>query len=223
VSETQRETPKTRGEATRERILEAAELVFARRGLQGARIREIAEAAGVNGATIYTYYRSKPLLYEAVLERGVLPLQELLANYTASRGASEAEQLLGATIEHLAARPQLSRLIYLEAISEGSYLPELARRWLRPLLERAVGELELGSESTQWEESLFPLMATAFVHLSFGYFALAPLLREVFAGDPLSEEWVARQKRFLIALTRQMFPEMSNQGEGGPPPSDRSG
>jgi len=209
--------PQARSEITRQRILEAAELVFAKRGLQGARIREIAAAAKVNGATIYTYYRSKRLLYEAVLERGVLPLQELVVKFSASRGVSEAEQLLRAVIEHLAERPRLSSLIYLEVISEGSYLPQLARQWFRPLLDRAVGELEISSKFIQWEKSSFPLVAAAFLHLSLGHFALAPLFREVFAFDPLSEEWLEQQKRFMVTLTRQMFPGMPDEGSGSPP------
>jgi len=221
VPEKKKRKPQARSEITRQRILEAAELVFAKRGLQGARIREIAAAARVNGATIYTYYRSKTLLYEAVLERGVLPLQELAAEFSASRSASEAEHLIGGVIDHLAARPQLSRLIYLEAISEGSYLPELARRWFRPLLKRTVDELEIGGGFIKWEESLFPLVATAFVHLTFGHFALAPLFREAFDLDPLSEEWIALQKRFMFTLTHQMFPDMP--AGGVPPTSEQSG
>ncbi|MBW2373066.1 MAG: helix-turn-helix transcriptional regulator, partial [Deltaproteobacteria bacterium] len=38
---------------TEKAILDAAEAVFARGGLAGTRVREIAEAAGVNGATLY--------------------------------------------------------------------------------------------------------------------------------------------------------------------------
>ena len=44
----------TRAELTRERILEAAEVVFAKHGLNGTRIREIARTAEVNNATIYS-------------------------------------------------------------------------------------------------------------------------------------------------------------------------
>jgi AcrR family transcriptional regulator len=208
VAEKSGETIPTRGDLTRERILEAAELVFARRGLKGTRVREIAAAAGVNAATLYTYYRSKRLLYEAVLERGVQPLLELMVEFSAGPGGSEAgERLIEAVMQHLAARPHLSRLIYLETISEGTYLSRIARRWFRPLLEHALGELKVRNGLTPWEESIFPLVVTAFVHLCFGHFALAPLFREVFDQDPLSGEWVERQTRFLGMLIRQMFPE----------------
>lgn len=202
----------TRADLTREAILEAAEAVFARTGLNGTRVREIAEAAGVNSATLYLYFPSKSQLYEEVLERGVRPLIDLMTDFSAGSPSTDAAaSLFTAVMQHLAARPNLSRLIYLEAISEGSYLSELASRWLRPLLERAVTEAKGGTASTAWEESLSPLIVAAFVHLSFGHFALAPLFREVFDANPISEQWVERQTKFMATLIRQMFPEGEQQ------------
>ena len=49
-----------------ERIFEAALHVFARKGKDGARMQEIADAAGINKAMLHYYFRSKDKLYEAV-------------------------------------------------------------------------------------------------------------------------------------------------------------
>jgi len=209
----------TRAELTRERILEAAEGVFARTGLNGTRVREIADAAGVNVATLYIYFPSKNELHEAVLERGVRPLIDLMKEfYSGPRGLAAATDLMGAIMKHLAARPNFSRLVYLEAISEGSYLSQLARTWFGPLLNRAAREFNDHPVSAPWDESLAPLVVAAFVHLSFGHFALAPLFREVFGSNPISEEWVRQQTKFMATLIRQMFPEPAqlagNEGNG---------
>lgn len=55
--------------ATEERILGAARTVFIRRGTSGARMREIAEEAGVNQALLHYYFRSKAYLAEAVFQQ----------------------------------------------------------------------------------------------------------------------------------------------------------
>ena len=55
--------------ATETRILEAARQVFIRRGTAGARMREIAEEAGVNQALLHYYFRSKDFLAEAVFQQ----------------------------------------------------------------------------------------------------------------------------------------------------------
>jgi TetR/AcrR family transcriptional regulator len=204
----------TRAELTRERVLAAAEIVFAKRGLNGTRIREIAETAGVNSATIYSYFPSKTELYEAVLERGMRPLIDLMTEFSAGpRNMEAAGELLRGGMKHLSERPNLSRLIYLEIISEGSYLAELSSRWLRPLLDPGLAELKKGTASTPWEGNLAPLIVTTFVQLSFGHFALTPLFRELIGADPTSEEWVAHQTRFMLTLLEQMFPEGTERAE----------
>ncbi len=59
-------------EATRRRILDAAETVFSRDGLRSATTREIAREAGVNEVTIFRHFQSRDLLLAAVMARGAL-------------------------------------------------------------------------------------------------------------------------------------------------------
>jgi AcrR family transcriptional regulator len=54
-----------RGEATRQRLLEVAIRVFAERGFDGARTRDIAEAAKTNLVSIAYYFGNKQGLYHA--------------------------------------------------------------------------------------------------------------------------------------------------------------
>lgn len=48
------------------RILDAADEIFVRRGIDGARMQEIADHAGVNKALLHYYFRSKAQLAQAV-------------------------------------------------------------------------------------------------------------------------------------------------------------
>jgi len=58
-----------RGDSTRDALLDAATLVFAREGFAAANLREIALAAGVNAALIGYHFGGKEGLYLAVFER----------------------------------------------------------------------------------------------------------------------------------------------------------
>ncbi len=53
---------------TESKILEAAKEVFQIKGMDGARMQEIADFAGINKAMLHYYYRSKQLLFEAVFK-----------------------------------------------------------------------------------------------------------------------------------------------------------
>lgn len=72
------EKPRPRGENTRDALLDAATLVFARAGFGPANLREIAEAAEVNPALIGYHFRNKEGLYLAVFERMVAQMRGLL-------------------------------------------------------------------------------------------------------------------------------------------------
>lgn len=101
-------------------ILDAAELLFARHGLRGTRVREIAVAAGVNEATLYNYYKNKEALYEAVLERGIQPIVDIVRQTSAGDNSPEnIRHAARLVIGQLQRRPHVSQLLYLEAIADG--------------------------------------------------------------------------------------------------------
>ncbi len=65
----QRWTRERRLEHTRTLLLDAAEELFARKGLSGAALEEIADAAGYTRGAIYAHFGSKEELFLAVIER----------------------------------------------------------------------------------------------------------------------------------------------------------
>lgn len=194
-------------EATEQRILDSAELLFARRGLRGTRVREIALAAGVSAGTLYIYFPSKTALYQAVLDRGLRPVAEILDEIGCGRPTAELGTLIEGLLRHLAAHPWLSRLIYMEAISEGPFLAHLARIWFRPLLERMGQLVKGGGRRHNWPDDELPMLTASIVQVVFGHFALAPLLREAQGRDPLSPEVLREQTRFLIDYFDRLFPD----------------
>jgi AcrR family transcriptional regulator len=54
---------------TEDQILKAAQIVFQTKGMDGARMQEIADKASINKAMLHYYYRSKQLLFEAVFNK----------------------------------------------------------------------------------------------------------------------------------------------------------
>ncbi|HNX56736.1 MAG TPA: TetR/AcrR family transcriptional regulator [Prolixibacteraceae bacterium] len=56
----------TKKDTTEEKILDAAKNVFLAKGMDGARMQEIADEAGINKALLHYYFRSKERLFEAI-------------------------------------------------------------------------------------------------------------------------------------------------------------
>jgi len=64
------------GKSTQERLLDAAEHLFAEQGIQATSLREITEEAGANLAAVNYHFRSKKALTKAVFERRFVPLNQ---------------------------------------------------------------------------------------------------------------------------------------------------
>jgi TetR/AcrR family acrAB operon transcriptional repressor len=71
---------RTREEAleTRARIIDAAERVFHKRGVAHASLEDIAAAAKVTRGAIYWHFKDKAELFDAMMSRVVLPVEDLL-------------------------------------------------------------------------------------------------------------------------------------------------
>jgi len=54
---------------TEEKILVAAQKVFIRKGMDGSRMQEIADEAGINKALLHYYFRTKQKLFEAIFNK----------------------------------------------------------------------------------------------------------------------------------------------------------
>lgn len=66
--------------STENEILEAAKRIFQKKGMDGARMQEIADEANINKALLHYYFRSKQLLFEAVFKNAFLMLSPQLNN-----------------------------------------------------------------------------------------------------------------------------------------------
>jgi len=87
--------------STQERILAAAEVLFAKRGFDGASLRQLTAAAGVNLAAVNYHFGSKDKLVEQVFRRRLDALngQRLAAlEQVAGRASTTLEEVLEAYI-----------------------------------------------------------------------------------------------------------------------------
>ncbi|MBW2272742.1 MAG: TetR/AcrR family transcriptional regulator [Deltaproteobacteria bacterium] len=204
-------TTTAEGSVTRERILDVAEALFAQRGLAGTGVREIARSADLTPASLYNHFASKQALYDAVIERGVRPLLEVIGRLPSREHTAEAfDDTIGAVMAHLASHPHLARLIHHETINGGDSLKGLVEHWIRPLIEQAQVEVRR-DQSDYWSDDEAPLMITGWFHLVVGHFAMAPMLQEIFGEDPLSPHNLERQTRFLRKLSRLMMQDRESK------------
>jgi TetR/AcrR family acrAB operon transcriptional repressor len=67
---------KEEAQATRNLILDTAEVVFHERGVSRSTLNDIAQAAGLTRGAIYWHFKDKADLFNAMMQRVTLPLEE---------------------------------------------------------------------------------------------------------------------------------------------------
>ena len=112
----------SRSKDTRERILQAAERLFAEHGFDATSVDRVARAAEVNKALVYYYFKSKDALLAALFD-------EVLAEMRARAGdASDHPRLrdkIAAEMAYLTGRRRTLALLLMEALKRGNESPTL--------------------------------------------------------------------------------------------------
>ena len=187
---------------TAERILDAAEAVFAERGYDAASLGDIADRVGIRPQGIYNHFAGKRELYAAVLERLLDPFLALLDDAASARGGARVAEALTRDIAFHARNPHLARILQYATLGGGEPLELIQRRWYRPFFERALLIAPEKNAIVHKNPALLPWVICAFHSLILGYATMAPLHRELLGIDPFSAEGVARQSEFLSELLR---------------------
>jgi AcrR family transcriptional regulator len=206
MQERAEKTSRNEESGTARRILDAAEGLFAAQGFAGVSVREIAGAVDLNQASIYNHFPSKRALYEAVLDRGLTPLRDILAHAAQSLDSAEGgDRLLEELSEHLWNSPNLPKLIQREILDDGEYLERLSSQWLRPIYDQGHAAMVKSRWSATWSEDSDPLIVLMMYHLIFGYFFSAPLTRRVLGVEPMSREMHDRNIAFLKQAAHRLM------------------
>ena len=170
---------------TKSRILDAADEIFVRHGIDGARMQEIANHAGVNKALLHYHFRSKTDLARAVWLRiaasfapGVI--QMMASDLPLGR---KIEQLVDAYHTTLTRHPYLMAYVISEAarhpdLVKSLYSPE-RRRAARRMIDKLQEQIDAGVKA----KTMRPLSAEQFLITliaSCQYpFAVGPMIAEV--------------------------------------------
>jgi TetR/AcrR family transcriptional regulator len=114
-------------EATKTKLLDAAEAEFAVTGLVAARLETIAAQTGVTKATIYYYFESKEELYRAVLGRCFTEALAMMEQLQLDCLPPDAAlmRLLEQILCCMSENPRIGSILSLEAIqNKGKYYPK---------------------------------------------------------------------------------------------------
>ena len=190
---------------TQEAILAAALVEFTGKGLDGARVDEIARRAGANKRMIYHYFGGKEDLFVAVLERTYADIRtaerELHLEDLDPAGAMRA--LVTFSFDYFQRNPHFIRLLNNENLHGARHVKGSARiRDLHPPLISMIAHiLERGRASGTFRPGVDPVqLYISIAALGYFYFSNAATLSAIFGRDLLEHEAVEQRRRHAVEV-----------------------
>jgi len=200
----QASTRKTKGERTAQRILDAAEAVFAEKGFEGSSLREIATRADIREPGLYNYFANKKELYAAVLDRALLPMAQAMRSHLQQADPLRSyTQLPAAMTDLLLEHPAMAALFQqaLRGTDADSPGVSLMDDWLDRLFSQAIDAMHaLGYEHVDRAE--LAIQTIAMFNLCTGYFLSQRAFASMADGQLTDAENIARQKKLLARIQR---------------------
>lgn len=185
---------------TAERILDAAEDLFAEKGYSATSLGEVADRVGIRSPSLYNHFRNKEALYSAVLARLLEVFGAPLAELQDSPITRERiYQWLETIVRMHHERPNLARLMQHAALSGGPQTNELIERLFRPMFDRS--ELPAGEVSFSLVGAeLQPWAVMALNNMVMSYITMAPMYRDLLGEDPFSPDALEKQLDLILKL-----------------------
>lgn len=191
-------------EQSKLRILAAAEMEFAEKGLYGARVDRIAEKAQINKRMLYTYVGDKECLYKQVLaqvyKRMELVEREIVNNQCT--GPTLVRNIICAYFDFLQNNPSFVNILMWENLNQGRYLQEIeADRIERGTIQYFVAVLEDGRQNGVFCSEIDPWnTAVSLITTCFANFSNQHTLSKLFHTDMTNSEIIEQRKQHTIEM-----------------------
>lgn len=195
------------GARTRDAVLDASERLFAERGYDATSLNDVGAAAGVSRGTPGYFFRSKELLYRAVLERCLERVRAAVRSGRERALASEEPPevvLAGAVGEYfdfISANPHFVRLLEWEALSGGAQIATLPPHLqaAQEALGAIVSELALDpSDQEEAEQLLVSMLALSWFHVVH-----APTVLRALGVDSTTDAYRLARRQHVVNLVMQ--------------------
>lgn len=192
----------TKDVSTEKKILEAARKVFVQKGLKGARMQEIADAAGINKALLHYYFRSKEALFQQVFTATLQANAPLLYGVMAKDIPlkQKIEEFIRVYIDIVRQNPFMPIFI----LSELSQNPDKLAGKIGPHATAVVGKLQKQLDEEAEKGNIRKIEPVDLVSSIMGLCVFPviakPILQPVFGMDEAAYEAFLSQRKDEVPL-----------------------
>ena len=194
---------------SREKILDAAEPLFARQGFAGTGLAEVAARVGLSKSSLFHHFSSKAQLYAAVVARILARIEAPVLAALAAPGAPLArlERAIDTLVDVLAANPTFARLLLRSLFEDDELAGDLpeeeeANAVIRRLVAALARVLDEGVSAGVLRPASVPHTVQTLIGAMVYHFASGEFGNELLGAPLFAAAEVRRRKHELKALLR---------------------
>ncbi len=209
-----------RPEESRAAILQAAVREFSEKGIAGARVDAIAQAAKVNKALVYYYFEDKEALYGAVLDHVFSGLTACISE-ALRKNSPPRDRIIayaGAHFDYIAGHPLYPRIVQSELMRAGSggatQLERIGKQYFRRIFSQVAEVLRQGISAGDFRAVDEMHFITSMVAIITFYFNSAPVMRLMTGVDPTSKDQIAKRRAAVLDFIAAALFEQSRNPKG---------
>ncbi len=186
---------------TETQILDAAEEVFQMKGMDGTRMQEIADKAGINKAMLHYYYRSKQLLFEAVFSNAFSLLAPQL-NRILNDDTSIEEKVKNFThnyITFISKHPYLPNFVIQELNRNPKFFEKLQLSTAFPTLDKFEQQVALEVEQGILKPTSGKQLFIHIISLNIFPFVAKPLIKGFLQIDDKEFKSLIEERKTVVS------------------------
>ena len=197
---------------TEQKIIEAAEQEFLRKGFDGARTTSIAAKAGVTHAMFHYYFRTKEKIFEKIISQKLELLTNLIMESISIKYFSLEEKLkriIDIHIDFVSENPELPGFLVREIFNNPERFEILKERFetFAPLLiQNLQKELNKGIEDGKYRKVDARMLLIDIISLNIFPYMASPLINSILSGFMENKEEFKelRKKENLETIMRKI-------------------
>ena len=202
---------------SRERILDASLVEFAKHGYEGATTASVARRIGITQPLIHYHFGSKEALWRAAVELAFSQMVGLLEGVDEESATSDPRERMREIarrfVRFSAKHPEVSRLIIAESAVPGPRLEWMTEKHLRPLIRRVDETFRAGRDAGIVKDLSLESLIFVFLGALPHFFDSAPLIGLLWGIDPADPEHVEAYADTLVeVLTSGIFVPAASAG-----------
>ena len=170
---------------TQEKILGAAQRLFARRGYGGTTTRDLAQAAGVAEGTLFRHFENKKAILIEVATRGwVELLTDLLTELSEMANYKAIAKVMRKRMLNLSANTDMLRVCFMEA----QFHPELRERVQAEVIAKMTDVAEAFFQTAMDRGTYRPMNPRVVARIFLGMFTVAGFSQTTLADEASSPQ-----------------------------------